>query len=367
MKYFVQISLLLILFISSCKQRVQPLSPEKLFEKYRKAVVLIRNTFYYEVRLSNGTKLYFNSFENGEFKGLTLDIEEIQSNPNVVYGTGFFISNDGLIATNNHVTYPPIDKSIVRNNIHDKLRSIDSKITNDKYQVENYIYDIKTYIAKNYNILEYETIATLNQIKDSLENEKSNLENYEGIVNFDPLQTTIECKVQYIGIAYDNTFVNRISDFIECVVVKFSKETEIDLALIQLKDKTTPSNVKTWFDFNNHNSNITNGTLETGEDTSFLNKLKIDTKLYMIGFNHGIELAKTSEGIKAQLTQGTVSQESDQIKVLYSIPSLSGSSGSPVIDQWGNLVAINFAKVTNSQSFNYGILSKHLKALKEQQ
>jgi len=68
-------------------------------------------------------------------------------------------------------------------------------------------------------------------------------------------------------------------------------------------------------------------------------------------------------GLKAQLTQGTVSQEADDHKVLYSIPSLPGSNGSPVIDQWGNLVAINYATVSNSQNFNYGINAKYLKAL----
>jgi V8-like Glu-specific endopeptidase len=46
--------------------------------------------------------------------------------------------------------------------------------------------------------------------------------------------------------------------------------------------------------------------------------------------------------------------------VLYSIPSLPGSSGSPIFGESGELVAINYAGINNTQSFNYGILSKHL-------
>ena len=83
----------------------------------------------------------------------------------------------------------------------------------------------------------------------------------------------------------------------------------------------------------------------------------------MIGFNQGTEIGTTEDGLKNQLTQGTVSQTPDNNKVLYSIPTLPGSSGSPIIDEWGNLVAINFAGIENTQSFNYGILSKHLKKL----
>src|SRR5690606_13065460 len=78
---------------------------------------------------------------------------------------------------------------------------------------------------------------------------------------------------------------------------------------------------------------------------------------------HGLDLAKTAIGIKPQITSGNISQESDGIKVMYTIASLQGSSGSPVIDEWGNLIAVNFAGITNTQSFNYGILSYHLKDL----
>jgi len=144
---------------------------------------------------------------------------------------------------------------------------------------------------------------------------------------------------------------------------KSSEETEIDLAIIQLKDKSTPSFIKTIFNFSDNNPNIQNGTMESDEKFDLKKPLRIDRKVYMIGFNYGPSIGSTDDGLKAQLTQGTVSQESGEKKVLYSIPSLEGSSGSPVIDEWGNLVAINFAKVTGTQSFNYGILSKHLKTL----
>ena len=112
--------------------------------------------------------------------------------------------------------------------------------------------------------------------------------------------------------------------FRECVCIKKSLDMDIDLAIIQLKDKTIPQNVQAIFDFEDHNPNKANGTLEKEEEFDINKPLKINTKIYMIGFNNGFEVANTADGLKAQLTQGTVSQESDGNKVLYSIPSLAG-------------------------------------------
>ena len=359
--------LVFFILLVSCKQRLLPDSSEKLFERYRKAVVLIRNSYYYEVELNEGTKVFFTEIGNGELSEPYFKEEDAQQNAMVIYGTGFFISKEGLIASNRHVINPINDENNLRSLLKIKFDSYRFGVQNIIEQLSDKITSIENYVSVNYNQLDYASINLLNNHKDSLIYERNRYSVFNEVVNFDLTTSIVRCKTLYLGVAFDNTFVTRVSDFKECVLINKSDEADVDLALIQLKDKTTPSNVKTWFDFENHNPNIAYGTLEKGEDTNVFRKLKIDTKLYMIGFNHGIDVAKTTEGIKAQLTQGTVSQESDQIKVLYSIPSLSGSSGSPVIDQWGNLVAINFAKVTNSQSFNYGILAKHLKTLQEKQ
>lgn len=80
-----------------------------------------------------------------------------------------------------------------------------------------------------------------------------------------------------------------------------------------------------------------------------------EIKLYMIGFNQGPALANTDNGIKPQITQGNISQYTDDSTIMYSIPALQGSSGSPILNQYGELIAINFAGLSSTQSFNYGI------------
>jgi V8-like Glu-specific endopeptidase len=85
-------------------------------------------------------------------------------------------------------------------------------------------------------------------------------------------------------------------------------------------------------------------------------------KLTMIGFNLGPALALTEEGILSQCTSGMISQERENC-YMYSIPSLHGSSGAPVLNQKGELVAINFAGLSATQNFNYGIKVKYLSEL----
>ena len=83
----------------------------------------------------------------------------------------------------------------------------------------------------------------------------------------------------------------------------------------------------------------------------------------MIGYNQGFNLASTGNGIKTQFTSGTITQDPDDDRILYSIPTLGGSSGSPILNQWGELVAVNFAKTNDFQGFSFGVPASKLDAL----
>lgn len=182
-----------------------------------------------------------------------------------------------------------------------------------------------------------------------------------------------------IKIAYNGSHITSSNDLIDCFVVK--DVPNYDLGIIQIADgsnfwnvcrlEETPkwsyeqaeagwSNIQnagtiSWFTIpqDKYIFNLYNNEIRSDEDI----------KLYMIGFNQGPTLASTNDGIKAQITQGYISQNTDSIKIMYSIPALQGSSGSPVVNQYGELVAINFAGINGTQSFNYGIRVERLREI----
>lgn len=99
----------------------------------------------------------------------------------------------------------------------------------------------------------------------------------------------------------------------------------------------------------------------TQEDiSSSASDIEVNTNAYIIGFPMGDALAKNeSNDLNCSSTQGYISQAPSSSYIQYSAPTASGASGSPVFDQYGKLIAINYLG-SRQQSFNRGILAKHL-------
>ncbi len=333
-------------------------------------VVMVANQFYYKITLPTGKVWYFTGFDaDGDLENWTMDLAEIQKNKKMITGTGFLISKDGKILTNRHVAAPSITLSDTKKSVRSLLNSMAEMVRMEMGSMSERYDELENEKRSCYSYNEYDgNFYVDNEKLQEIEQEQAELkEAYDGdseIKNSIKTLDLSELKVEpvcEIGIAYNNTFVTKISDFIPCVVTSVSNKENVDLAMLQLKNKQSPEGK---FIFAVSEEDEEQGLIDKVKGifaSSDKDELQTEQKLYMIGFNAGFSLSNTSQGIKAQITSGTISQKPDNDKIMYTIPSLPGSSGSPVVNEYGKLVAVNFAGVTGTQSFNYGIQVKRVR------
>ena len=333
-------------------------------------VVMVANQFYYKITLPTGKVWYFTGFDaDGDLENWTMDLAEIQKNKKMITGTGFLISKDGKILTNRHVAAPSITLSDTKKSVRSLLNSMAEMVRMEMESMSERYDELENEKRSCYSYNEYDgNFYVDNEKLQEIEQEQAELkEAYDGdseIKNSIKTLDLSELKVEpvcEIGIAYNNTFVTKISDFIPCVVTSVSNKENVDLAMLQLKNKQSPEGK---FIFAVSEEDEEQGLIDKVKGifaSSDKDELQTEQKLYMIGFNAGFSLSNTSQGIKAQITSGTISQKPDNDKIMYTIPSLPGSSGSPVVNEYGKLVAVNFAGVTGTQSFNYGVQGKRVR------
>lgn len=362
MKHFLYTLLLLSVF--KCSDTIEPPTPEELFEEYKGSVVLIYNEYYYKIYTKDLTYYYSPDSEEKLFT----DLEDVLNNLSASTGTGFIISDKGEIITNKHVLEPreenykqdffdfhkikynQLIETINRQN--DTLRKLNEIIIPAVYpKSRDYDYGDEEY----YNYY-YQDIINKARLKraEIMESRDFYIGLTEYLEELDYENIRLDLKVVNLAIAYDDTYVTKKEDLQTCIGIRVAKEENIDLALIQTKTKTFNKPPKKIFNFSDNNPNILENPKEYKE-RNIKTPVKVNDDVFMIGYNRGFILANTTEGIKSQFTSGKISQESDKERILYTIPTLEGSSGSPIIDKWGNLVGVNFAKLYDSQGFSFGV------------
>ena len=320
-------------------------------KRCQSGVVLVYHVDYYSLTLPNGIILYFSGDADGNITNVSFDEDDIEKSMGI--GTGFFISKDGKIATNKHVAARTLsDRSIRRltkqivNMIVDELKN-QNKVAEQLQQQFAYQYNNsndaseKAKLKQNYNDLGEEIEKN---IKITKELERSDVEGAD-----------IEYHNEFLGIAYNGTFVKTMEDFYPCTLRDTSS---YDLAIIQLNSKETP---KGRYVFQIPSKNMLEH-YSFGEYISRLSGSDKNEELLLIGFNKGLTIGQTEEGVFSQCMDGSISLD-EKDRILYSIATLPGSSGSPVLNRRGQLVAVNYAGYSQTQSFNLGIKAIHLTEL----
>lgn len=372
----------------ACTSKKNSYTQEQLYEQTSSGVVLIQNTYYYKITLSNNgfysTNYVFSKLQDGELKNISHTISNNFNEVNdtiksTTFGTGFIISPRGTIVTNSHVINPTTNKNLIYQAL---IRYLKEQIdycnqqleeTRNRLEIfEREIRDNKKLDSQGYAMM-IEGIQSSRKWIDTFTQYRNNRIRDLSLSNFD-VELCSEIKI-----AYNGSHITSSNDLIDCFVVK--DVPNYDLGIIQIADGSNFWNVCKLGEAPKWSyeqmevgwSNIHNaGTISwftIPQDKYIFNLYNNEThndeeiKLYMIGFNQGPTLALTNNGIKAQITQGYISQNTDNIKIMYSIPALQGSSGSPVVNQYGELVAINFAGINGTQGFNYGIRVERLREI----
>lgn len=327
-------------------------SAEEIYNEKASGVVMILNEYFYSVTLPTGETFYFSDIQDGKLLNVAFSQNQVKTTYS--FGTGFFIDNYGGILTNRHVVNHYIKKSDVIHYVQNLLSALAAYA---QERQEKAMYEggrIYQYLRQSQYDSRYASYdEQLKQRLYELSSEYDQAQNYIAqIKSISASQIAVRCHSK-VGIAFNDSYVSGPSDFKQCTVEKESEDENVDLALIRLADAVTPQGA---------------AVFSTGVDShgkikaTSADKLTLDQQLYLIGYNQGIALASTTEGIKAQLTSGKISQKPDQYRLLYTIPILQGSSGSPVVNSYGDLVAVNFAAVSGTQSFNFGIPIHQIRA-----
>ena len=310
-------------------------------------LILTKRYFYVDLKLEgitldgNPTVAYFNYDENEkEISNLTFDPQKATFQYNT--GTGFLISKDGLIATNRHIANPiPPDEVAVAL----KKYFQDQK---DQYQDEVNKLNDKLQILGGIGKLD----STYFNMRSRLQYCQEQVRILDKIVNTGQYKVGVKC---YSSIAFTNTRVEDEDDFIPCSQPIAWGEpgtvTENDIAIIQIKKlQDVPKDA---FVFT------------VPEKDLMDEKIPDDYEITVLGYNAGLNLQdmKLTEGLKPQAQHGKITRNSEKYRIQYDAPTLGGSSGSPVINQQGELVAVNNSGVGGTQGFNYGVRTKYLKEL----
>lgn len=324
------------------------------WEELQKGVVLIKSEEIYSMStgLSEETgyaTLYFG-YDPNEHKIMNATFDAEKAKGQISSGTGFFISKDGMIATNRHVAdpIPPKEQviALVKSFFVDAQEFFETKAR----QMQN--------LQNKYSTLRYtdpKYAKALDEIQDSLDYYSKGARYYDRILKLCTYDVKSHCNC---FAAFDNSMIKTIDDqaFHPCSRIISGDPGDVesnDLSVIQLneKEKIMPKDA---YIFSIPDSDPFEDNKEANEDY----------EIWVLGYSKGLLHSGYETGIHPQHSKGNVSSTNNKYHIEFNAGNEGGSSGGPVLNKKRELVAINNSGFANTQ-IRFGVRTKYLKELVE--
>lgn len=310
-------------------------------------MIIGQGRFYADLNIPdlffNGKRLekaWFDYDEQGKLVGYTYNEQEAR--PLEWSGTGFLISDDGLIATNKHVVDPAPEEDLI------KLLRHSMQNEKDEFQTMCDRLNDKLQILGAYGALNQEYVNT----RDSLQKCQNMVRILDKILNTGDFKVNKEIRT---FAAFTGTRVEFYDNLVSLSKPRAVGEpggvTENDLAVVQISKKQDIP---------------TDAFVFTVPEVDLMDQDVPDNyEITVLGYNAGpgLQVLKHQDAIKPQAQHGKISNLSQKYRIGYDAPTLGGSSGSPVVNNQGELIAINNSGIQGTQGFNYGVRTKYLKEL----
>lgn len=309
-------------------------SDQYIYNQYDKSVVMVGGLFHYEIQIggwSEETMKEYNDFVTVAcaIRGIEGDrtipgrvsndghVDPKGEFDQIYYATAFFVSDDGILATNLHAVKPWMfgdGKQLL-----EEIESHYNQIYSENYEI------IKDFDLKG---LSGQLITNIGKVK------------VVGVLD-----------VLYIC---PNNQIFDIENMGRCTVIMEGEDTNVDVALIQTITREIPHGCK--------KVNIAD-SMDVGEKA-----LEVGQHVYTLGFpgGKGYQMAVDpgEKPIRIFAQGGSISQGETEYLFGFNAPSLGGASGSPIFNEYGKLIGI-LNSGFEVQGYNYGVKAKYLKQFME--
>ncbi len=276
---------------------------EKTYREYSSAVCWVYGQYGYRVMVDGDdvTGQLCQLFELSPSELVHVDDDELKAGPTAYQGTAFFITNDGKLATNLHITRPWL-------------------YDDAKEKLERFVNQWVSYMAINNPLLSRATVKV------------------EGVMD-------AMCIIpDGLPISEGNAVkVSEVSD---------NDDTDIDVAIIQTEKRRLPSEVEAIIDIRNADT----------DESHIVEGRKIYTIGYPFGVSAAVGLTSNDE-LSNQIHSGHISQKRGEYEFGHDAETAGGASGSPIFNDRGQLIGIHHAGMTGPtgvQGMNRAIKAKYI-------